>query len=158
MIGLKLREVIDDDLSTFFEQQKDEAANRMAAFISRDPNNREEFDKHWEKIRDDATIIIRTIEYRKSVVGNVASFLMKGKREVSYWIGKEFWGQGIATEALLDFIKIIEERPLYAHVAFDNFGSIRVLEKSGFNKIGKSNFFAKARSKEIEEYIFELPK
>lgn len=157
-MNIKLRKVLENDLSIFFQQQLDDDANHMAAFISRYPNNREEFDKHWKKIRGDASIIIRTIEYGKSVVGNVASFLMEGKREVSYWIGKEYWGKGIATNALIQFIELIEERPLYAHVAFDNYGSIKVLEKSGFLKIGEDEYFSKARSKELKEYIFELPK
>ena len=155
---INLREVLDSDLSIFFNQQLDEDANFMAAFISRDPKNHEEFTKHWKKIRGDNSIIIKTIEYEDSIVGNIASFLMEGKREVSYWIGKEYWGKGIATAALKRFIDIIEERPLFAHVAFDNHGSINVLKKSGFKIIGEDRYFAKARSEEIKEYIFELPK
>jgi len=157
-MNLILRKIIDSDLPIFFQQQLDDDANFMAAFISRDPKNREEFNKHWQKIRVDKSIIIRTIEYGENVVGNVASFLMEGKREVSYWIGKDYWGQGIATNGLTKFLEIIKERPLYAHVAFDNIGSINVLQKSGFIKIGDNKYYSNARSKEITEYIFELPK
>ncbi|MFN8426694.1 MAG: GNAT family N-acetyltransferase [Anaerolineales bacterium] len=32
-----------------------------------------------------------------SAAGSIGSWDMEGKREVGYWIGKEFWGKGIAT-------------------------------------------------------------
>lgn len=31
-----------------------------------------------------------------------------------YWIGKEYWGKGIATNALRGFLKHVTIRPLYA--------------------------------------------
>jgi RimJ/RimL family protein N-acetyltransferase len=51
---------------------------------------------------------------------------------VGYWIGREFWGRGVASEALRQFVAEIEERPLYAYVAVTNVASARVLEKAGF--------------------------
>jgi hypothetical protein len=53
---LLLRNVIEGDLSTFFEQQRDPEANDMAAFTARDPNNRAAFLARWERIQTDATI------------------------------------------------------------------------------------------------------
>lgn len=50
----------------------------------------------------------------------------------SYWIGKQYWGKGIATEALLNFLPKLKVRPLYARAAKENPASIRVLEKCGF--------------------------
>jgi len=41
-------------------------------------------------------------------------------------------------------------------VAFDNYGSQKVLEKCGFLKIGSDSGYANARQKEIEELIFKL--
>jgi RimJ/RimL family protein N-acetyltransferase len=51
---------------------------------------------------------------------------------VGYWIGREFWGRGLATRALSAFLHEVEERPIYAGVAETNVASIRVLEKCGF--------------------------
>lgn len=51
---------------------------------------------------------------------------------VGYWIAKEHWGKGIATQMLSQFLRIVPDRPLHAHVAKHNLGSIRVLEKCGF--------------------------
>ncbi|MFL5736099.1 MAG: GNAT family N-acetyltransferase [Actinomycetota bacterium] len=55
---------------------------------------------------------------------------------VGYWLGKAFWGRGIATEALRRFVGELPERPLSANVAEHNVGSIRVLEKCGFVAVG----------------------
>jgi len=38
------------------------------------------------------------------VVGSVGSFELEGKPQVTYWIGKEHWGKGIATWALAEFL------------------------------------------------------
>lgn len=56
----------------------------------------------------------------------------EGRREIGYWFGREFWGKGIATEALRAFVSQVTTRPLHAYVAAHNVGSIRVLEKGGF--------------------------
>jgi RimJ/RimL family protein N-acetyltransferase len=158
MNNIELRNIIESDLQIFFEQQKEKESIWMAAFISRDPENREEFNKHWDKIRNNDSILIKTILYNDNVAGNIVSFMMDEHREVGYWIGKEYWGNGIATDALKIFVNEIRIRPLFAHVAFDNIGSIKVLEKCGFERIGEDKYFAKARQKEITEYIFRLDK
>jgi [ribosomal protein S5]-alanine N-acetyltransferase len=81
---------------------------------------------------------------------------MQGDTEITYWIDRKFWGQGIVTQALKIFLTIETVRPLFGRVAFDNFGSHKVLEKCGFNKIGTDKGFANARQEEIEEYILKL--
>ena len=129
-----LREVIDSDLPIFYAHQRDPVAWRMAAFPSR---NQEKFMAHWEKIRADRTVVLRTILFDGQVAGTVMSFLQNRKRQVGYWIGREFWGHGIATAALRQFLTQLRTRPLYAHVAKHNAASLRVLEKCGFSIIGE---------------------
>jgi Acetyltransferase (GNAT) domain len=81
----------------------------------------------------------------------------EGKPEVTYWLGKEYWGKGLATWALTEFLTHHNKtRPIYARVAKDNLGSRRVLEKCGFAIIGESRGFANARGQEIEEFLLEL--
>ena len=99
-IDVKLREVEQSDLPVFFEQQRDPLANQMAAFPAR---NRDMFMAHWTKIMQDESILLRTILFEGQVVGNLVSFEISGKREVGYWLGREFWGKGIATQALAEF-------------------------------------------------------
>ncbi len=154
--GVQLREVIESDLPIFFEQQLDSTANYMAAFTRKDPTDRVAFDAHWMKILADETIPIKTILFEGQVAGSVLSYVQFGERQVSYWLGKDFWGKGIATRALSEFLSELEERPLHARAAKDNIASIRVLEKCGFVISGHDQGFANARGENIEEVIMIL--
>lgn len=69
------------------------------------------------------------------VAGNVVCWETLGVREVGYWIGRAFWGRGIATKALALFLTEMTTRPVFAYVAAHNVGSIRVLEKCGFGPL-----------------------
>lgn len=124
-----LRDVIESDLPVFFEHQRDPEATRMADFPARD---REAFDAHWERVLGDERLTAKTIVFEGQVAGNIGSWEQDGRRLVGYWLGKEFWGKGLATKALAELVQELGTRPLYAYVAKTNVGSIRVLEKCGF--------------------------
>lgn len=151
-----LRDVTDDDLPIFFEQQLDPDAIYMAAFTSRDPTDRDAFMAHWARIRADETIINRTILCDGQVAGSVASFEDAGQLEVTYWLGREFWGKGIATKALAALLEYQTTRPIYARAAKDNAASLRVLQKCGFVITGEDKGYANARGEVIEEYLLTL--
>jgi RimJ/RimL family protein N-acetyltransferase len=151
--NIQLRDVIDTDLPIFYEQQLDPEATRMADFPSR---KRDTFMSHWSKIMADTSVQAKTILFNGEVAGNMVCFEQLGEREVGYWLGKEYWGKGIATQALEEFLKTIEPRPLYAHVAKHNIGSRRVLEKCGFTVVGEDRFFSEVFGKNIAEYILIL--
>ncbi|OQA22690.1 MAG: hypothetical protein BWY63_00698 [Chloroflexi bacterium ADurb.Bin360] len=153
---LFLRDVVTEDLSIFFVQQLDQEANYMAAFTAKDPANQEAFLAHWHKILADETVIIQTIICNGQVAGSVLSYEDEGKPEVSYWLGREYWGKGRATWALAEFLAHHNNtRPIYARVAKDNLASRRVLEKCGFTLIGESKGFANARGQEIDELLYD---
>jgi len=127
---VRLRNVEPGDLPVFYAQQLDPDATRMAAFPSRD---RASFDTHWEKnILGNPDAIAQTILVGDNVAGNIGSWSQNGVRLVGYWIGKEYWGKGVATRALSAFLTRVMHRPIYAHVVEHNVGSIRVLQKCGF--------------------------
>ncbi len=126
---VRLRAVRRADLEIFFEHQLDPEASHMAAFPSRD---RDAHFAHWDKIGQDETKITRTIVVGEDVAGNIGSWVQDGEREIGYWIGKAYWGRGIATSAVQQLLREVQERPLFAWVAEHNTGSIRVLEKTGF--------------------------
>ena len=87
----------------------------------------------------------------------MSSYHDDGHPEVTYWLGKHYWGKGLATRALSTFLTHANPtRPIYARAAKDNIGSLRVLEKCGFKIIGEDSGFANARGKEIEEFLLEL--
>jgi RimJ/RimL family protein N-acetyltransferase len=131
---VRLRDVTADDLPTFFEQQSNPEANRMANFPARD---REAFAAHWEKILADESVTKKTVVFDGHVAGNIVSWQQSGQPLVGYWIGKNYWGKGIATRALSEFLGEVAARPLYARVAKHNVASIRVLENCGFTIAGQ---------------------
>lgn len=150
---IEIRDVTECDLPTFFEQQLDAEANRLAGFKPRD---RDTFMAHWEKIMGDRSVVLKTIIFGGAVVGNIVCFERGGHRQVGYWIGREYWGKGIATAALSAFMGHVQERPLYGHVARHNVGSLRVLEKCGFTLVGQESVPADGRSEAVEEIIMKL--
>jgi RimJ/RimL family protein N-acetyltransferase len=153
---VELRPVQGEDLAVFFEQQLDPAASHMAAFTAADPADREAFDAHWTRILGDERVTLRTILFDDQVAGHIATFERSGQPEITYWLGKAYWGKGVASKALLSFLTLVEIRPLFARVAKDNIASIRVLEKCGFTVAGEDQGYANARGREIEELILRL--
>jgi RimJ/RimL family protein N-acetyltransferase len=152
-IDVRLRDVIEADLPIFFEHQLDPEATRMAAFPSRD---KDAFMAHWAKILADETGGKQTILVDGQVAGNVVSWGALGERDVGYWIGRQYWGQGVATKALAAFLSYETIRPLYAHVAKHNIGSQRVLEKCGFSICGEEQGVSVAGGDEVDEIIMKL--
>jgi RimJ/RimL family protein N-acetyltransferase len=124
-----LRPVAQGDLPILFEHQRDPEANRMAAFPARDWDA---FMAHWTKLLGDDSLVKRAVVVDGQVAGNIGSWEQDGRVQIGYWIGREFWGKGIATRALGAFLGEVPTRPLWAHVAVHNVASIRVLEKCGF--------------------------
>lgn len=155
---VQLRDVIASDLPIFFEQQLDPEANYMAAFTARNPTDRDAFMTHWARILADESTTNKTILFSGQVAGSVASYIDEefGQPEITYWIGKEYWGKEVATRALSAFLDHVTARPIYGRAAKDNRASIRVMEKCGFTLCGEGKGFAFARAQEVEEVILRL--
>ena len=157
---IELRAVASADLDAFFQHMADPAANHMAAFVSEAPRGREEFDARLARLLADRSIEACTILWAGEVAGHVAEFERDGEREITYWLGRAFWGRGIATAALRAFLARRRERapqrPLLARAAADNAASIRVLEKCGFQPLERTRAFAQARGAEVDEVVLHL--
>jgi RimJ/RimL family protein N-acetyltransferase len=143
-----LREVVEADLPVFYEFERDPQASAMAAFPSRE---RDAFMAHWAKTLGNDTALTWTILCDGEVAGNIGCWETDGRRFVGYWIGRAFWGRGLATEALAEVVDIVDARPLYAEVVTTNVASIRVLEKCGFTKVD-----AHVGDDGVEELVLEL--
>ena len=157
MPQFSLRPVGASDLDAIFEQTRDQESVRMAAFTADDPDDRGAFDTHMAKIMSSSENTFLAIIRDSRLVGTIASYPSDGATEVTYWIDRTCWGQGIATRALVTLLEQISARPLRARAASDNIGSLRVLQKAGFHPIGTELSFAPGRATEIEETILELP-
>ena len=149
---ISLREVEAADLPTLFEHQNDPVANQMAAFPPRD---HEAFMAHWKKVLADEKVIKRTILFENEVAGSVLCF-ERGQLQIGYWLGREFWGHGIASRAVWQFVSLIPIRPLWAHVAKHNGASIRVLEKCGFKLAGEDRAAAATGGEVVDEFVYVL--
>src|SRR5690606_9323268 len=106
-----LREVVPADLPTFYEYQCDPVALQMCAFVSRD---RETFLTHWRALLSNPDVTLRTILFSGQVAGNLVCWSRDGRHLAGYWIGRDYWGRGVATCALREFLEIVPHRPLYA--------------------------------------------
>ena len=151
--AIALRDVAPGDLPTLYAHQLDPVATALAAFPSRDWPA---FAAHWSRILADPSCIARAILCGDQVAGNIGSYLADGRREVGYWLGREYWGRGIATAALARFLTEVTERPLYAHVVRHNVASRRVLEKCGFAVCGEDVLPASVPGEAVEELVLRL--
>jgi RimJ/RimL family protein N-acetyltransferase len=125
-----LREVRSEDIPVFYEYQADPEANALAGVPLR---KRDAYVAHWASLRADPKVLLRTIVTDDgAVAGQLLSFPREGVREIGYWLGRTFWGRGIATAAVREFLPLVRERPVYGVVTEANVASRRVLERNGF--------------------------
>ena len=128
----------------------------MAAFTAADQTDRRAFLNRMSRLRTDTSVSFRVIDVDGTTAGTIGSFRMDDRPEVTYWVDRALWGKGIASAALQIVLGENVERPLYARAASDNVGSLRVLEKAGFRRVGVDRGFASGRGEEIEETIMRL--
>ena len=150
---VRIRDVIASDIPSFYVHQRDPAAIHMAAFP---PRNEKEFIDHWKRILGNPGIVKKTIVHDRRVAGNLVGFEQAGKTLIGYWLGREHWGQGVATRALAQFLRVVTTRPVYAFAAKRNAGSLRVLEKCGFMILGEGIGAPDANGEPVAELALML--
>jgi RimJ/RimL family protein N-acetyltransferase len=143
-----LREVVEADLPVFYENEHDPEAAAMAVFP---PRERDAFTAHWARTLANDSALTWTVVCDGAVAGSIGCWEDAGRRFVGYWIGRGFWGRGLATRALAELLDLVDARPLHAYVVKSNVASIRVLEKCGFVEVGEH-----AGEDGIEELLMEL--
>lgn len=153
---ITLREVQSRDLDQFFLFQQDADAAHMAGFASTNPSDRGVFDHHWGELLNSPDTFVRTIDHEGQPIGSIAAFEDEGAREIMFWTDKQFWGQGITTEALSQFLKDFPERPVRARVVVDNVGTLKILQSLGFEEVGVESSFSNVRAKVVQEKILQL--
>ena len=156
MTSVALRPVADDDLPAIFEQMRDPAAVRMAAFTVEDPDDRAVFEERIARHRRAPDVTMPVVTDGGVPVGTVAAFVVDGDTEVTYRIDRAHRGRGIATRALTLLLAEVPARPVFARAAADNEASLRVLAKAGFAVVGTERSYAPARGAEIDETVLRL--
>jgi RimJ/RimL family protein N-acetyltransferase len=155
-MNVSLRPVEDRDLDAIYQQMTDPASIRMAAFTAKDQTDRRAVLNKILRLRADTSVSFRVIDVDGAAAGTIGSFRIDDQPEVTYWVDRNLWGKGVASAALQILLAETAERPLFARAASDNLGSLRVLEKAGFRRIGVNRGFAPGRGEEIEETILRL--
>lgn len=156
LAAVALRDMTPADVPICFEHQLDPEAGRMAAFTSKDGRDRDAYVARWTRLLAEGSVCAKMILAEGEVVGTIASWGPPEDRQVTYWIWRTHWRRGLATSALSEYLKVYPARPLFGTAAHDNGGSLRVLEKCGFKRVGTARGFANARGEEIDEVILKL--
>jgi RimJ/RimL family protein N-acetyltransferase len=155
-MNVTLRPVEDRDLDAIYRQVTDPESIRMAAFTAADQTDRGAFLNRMSRLRGDPSLSFRVIDADGAVAGTIGRFRIDDRLEVTFWVDRSQWGKGIASAALQILLAETAERPVYGRAASDNVGSLRVLEKAGFRRVGVDRGFAAGRGEEIEETILRL--
>jgi RimJ/RimL family protein N-acetyltransferase len=131
---VQLRDVEESDLEQFFAYEQDAEATRRSQFP---PRERERFMAHWRSnVLGNSSGFVQTITADGEVAGHVVAWWEGDRRFVGYWLGRRYWRRGIGTEALTLFLQQEKARPLHADPFVGNTGSVRLLEKLGFERTG----------------------
>lgn len=104
----------------------------------------------------------KVIEYRGEFVGGIGITPQTGWKshlaEIGFWVGEEYWGKGITSEALRTMSDLVfstmKYKKLFAPVLGPNKASIRVLEKCEYNLEGilKREVFKRGQYLDIYHY------
>lgn len=130
-----LREATDADLEALYEYQAHPEVKALAQHPGRD---REAFYLHMKtRVLGFPGNTFLVIDVDGAVAGNVCAWHHEGKLWVGYLLGRQWWGRGLASWALSEFLKVMTERPAHADVAKANVPSQRVLEKNGFLRVAE---------------------
>jgi RimJ/RimL family protein N-acetyltransferase len=145
---VRLRDVVETDLEYFFENEHEPENVRRSRF---QPRERERFMTHWRtRVLGDPTNFVQTALVDGEVAGNVVAWWDEGRRFCGYVFGRKFWGRGIGTRAVSLFLASELNRPLRADPYHGNLGSVRLLERLGFERVGT------VRHGEDEHILFAL--
>ncbi len=156
-----IRPLVEEDFDTLAEFHSDvEAAFQAGA--SPDPADLEGHKDRFQRLLDSRHkgVLVYTVLHDENIAGYIATFIRGEHREVSYWIGRDYWGLNVASCALGAFIPVVrDEFPgeyLHGRVVDGNEPSLRILEKHGFLPIGRESFFSDIREAQVEETILKL--
>ena len=115
----------------------------------------------WIAAIVDGDDVVYGIELEGQLIGKIGfKPADTGAMEVSYWLDKDYWGQGFATEAGKAALPVIFDctsiEYMIAGHAKDNPGSGRVIEKLGFKPVGDMMHYSLARDADVDCLLYHL--
>jgi len=121
--------------------------------------------KHWIQIANPTTPSTNfAIVVDGAAVGGIGLLLkddvFRRSAEIGYWLGEEFWGRGIVTEAVravTDYaFATFDLCRVYAGVFEWNAASMRVLEKAGYQFESRTRKSVTKDGQTIDELIYAI--
>jgi [ribosomal protein S5]-alanine N-acetyltransferase len=102
------------------------------------------------------------IELNGRLIGGAGYYQRSsGTAELGFWLGREWWGRGYATEATREVLRYgfeMRRLPGFTSSHFvDNLASAGVLRKLGFEPMGRALIICAARGYEVEAVTYWLP-
>lgn len=136
----RLRQWFGSDADPLVPLANDPYVARYLSRVFPQPYTRADADRWLREQADVETVGQFAIEVGGELAGGIGFIVGSGERagtaSLGYWLGKRFWGRGVATEATqaatqwaFDALRV---RRVWANVMAPNVASVRVLEKAGF--------------------------
>ena len=114
----------------------------------------------WLKIVDNEEFNLN-IFLNDGLIGGVGLTLAEDDfYELGYWLGVEYWGQGYATESVMELLNYAKSNTpcekFKANVFKENVASAKVLEKNGFKRVGNEEVFSISRQENVLSVNYEF--
>lgn len=151
---ITLRQI--SDLEFLFQFQLDREGGYLAAFMPKDVTDKSAYLTKHRKLLDDQTVNNQTIILANTIVGSIAKFVMQGNTEITYWIDRNYWGQGIATKALKELLSIETTRPFSHALHLTILADKKYWKNVGLSKSDQTKVLQMHDKTEIEEFIYKL--
>lgn len=141
-MDIMLKTRTKEHVVTFWEKTEDEEIKRLFPFSIK--SLEEALILFEESLKEDSVSYGKVIYFRGRYVGDIWCYDIDENEEKMSMLSivifeKELWGKGIATKALKEFIKEVFNKfdieKIGAFTYSNNYGSIYLLEKVGFEKI-----------------------
>jgi ribosomal-protein-alanine N-acetyltransferase len=118
-----------------------------------------------EKEKKENSSLHLGIEFKAHIVGMIGLNTVNHQHqraELGYWLGKDFWGMKIMTEAIGLFVpfcfKHAKLERIYAYVEPENVSSWKLLESCGFEQEGLLKKHFRKHDKQYDCYMYGFTK
>jgi RimJ/RimL family protein N-acetyltransferase len=160
--GFILRRIKKSDFDSWWKNINDKTIAKN--FVTNPRNLREakkEFNDKLKGKKDSDSFII---DVGGKAIGGIGlhNIILKLKAKISFWVGKDYRGKGIATTATKLIVnhgfRKLKLRRIYANVREYNKASARVLKKNGFKLEGIQKKNVLKSGKYYDDYLYAKTK
>ena len=101
------------------------------------------------------------IEVAGEAAGSIGLVMQEeGSAEIGYWLGEQYWGRGVMTEAVVAMTRYgfeVLKLPLIFATCFPwNKGSMRVLEKAGYDLLEVRKKAVEKAGRKVNTHIYQI--